>query len=767
MSDELKNMPAAEPEAASAPVEKRASGRRVGIGTQIYLGLFGSVALVSIASFVAYYFLNEIVEYQSRLAVQSIPNLSRAVEVARQSATLVNGAVRMVSATSLKEHEVVSAEVLWEREELLDVVEELGAGAALDDQVRALQSRLMSFGTLLDEVYQSSGRRLTVERTLEALSEELGELNRRIERAIATAIDDQGFFLVEGMRNLEDRAQPLTRRDWGGELFYYRDLIEISQQANLAGLQMGEALSLADRDLLAPLEERFQSAAYNLRRVIARLELHLPTESPARVDHQSATAAAGPCGAEAQRLDAVGTRIGDLCGLVRDATRLVEIGESASGVFALRRETLDRLRQEGDALAAGRQASADLLADMQRLVDEVNSDAVAVNAKSQTAAATGISVLVLLTLLSVAGAVLIGWLFVGRYLVRRLTGLAASMRDMAGGDLEAPVAVSGDDEVTDMANALEVFRRHALEVQRLNLVEKLAQEVEVKNKDLEQALERLHKAQEQIIAEEKLASLGQLTAGVAHEIKNPLNFVNNFTEVSVELIEEIGEILEESEGEDSEMFEEIDEILNDLRLNLTKVREHSNRADGIVRSMLEHSRAEGGGWRETDLNALLKQYRDLAYHAMRAEDSEFNVTMQEDLDADIGMIEVVPQDLGRAFLNILTNACQAIDEKRQALESGYKPELGIGSRRTNDGFEFWVRDNGPGIADDLRQRMFEPFVTTKDTGKGTGLGLSLTADIITRHGGSIKVESVLGEFAEIRIRLPLHPEVPRDNNADA
>ena len=239
MSDELKNMPAAEPEAASVPVEKRASRRRVGIGTQIYLGLFGSVALVSIASFVAYYFLNEIVEYQSRLAVQSIPNLSRAVEVARQSATLVNGAVRMVSATSLKEHEVVSAEVLWEREELLDVVEELGAGAALDDQVRALQSRLMSFGTLLDEVYQSSGRRLTVERTLEALSEELGELNRRIERAIATAIDDQGFFLVEGMRNLEDRAQPLARRDWGGELFYYRDLIEISQQANLAGLQMG------------------------------------------------------------------------------------------------------------------------------------------------------------------------------------------------------------------------------------------------------------------------------------------------------------------------------------------------------------------------------------------------------------------------------------------------------------------------------------------------------------------------------------------------
>ena len=545
------------------------------------------------------------------------------------------------------------------------------------------------------------------------------------------AIDDQGFFLAEGMRNLSDRAQPLSERDWSGELAYYRDLIEISQQANLAGLHMGETLLVTDRDLLGPLEERFQSAAYNLRRVVGRLALYQPLES-----------------------------------LVQDTARLVEIGESPNGIFVLRRETLDRLRQERDALAVGREASAQLLNDMERLVDEVNSDAVSVNAKSQTAAATGILVLVLLTMVSVAGAVLIGWLFVGRYLVRRLVGLAGAMRDMAGGDLEAPVTISGNDEVTDMANALEVFRRYALEVQRLNLVEKLAQELDGKNKDLEQALERLHKAQEQIVAEEKLASLGQLTAGVAHEIKNPLNFVNNFTEVSVELIDEIGEILEESEDQDSEAVEEINEVLNDLRVNLNKVREHSSRADGIVHSMLEHSRAEAGDWRETDLNALLKQYRDLAYHAIRAENTDFNVTMKEELDDSIGMIEVVPQDLSRAFLNILTNACQAIDEKRQSLDGGYEPELEIGSRRLDDGFEFWVRDNGPGIPEDLRQRMFEPFVTTKETGKGTGLGLSLTTDIITRHGGSINVETALGEFARIAIRLPLNPAELRDLEAD-
>ena len=533
------------------------------------------------------------------------------------------------------------------------------------------------------------------------------------------------------MRSLDDRAQPLAQRDWSEELAYYRDLIEISQQANLAGLHMGETLLLTDRDLLGPLEERFQSAAYNLRRVVRRLEMHMPIEV-----------------------------------LTRDTARLVEIGESSDGVFALRRETLDRLRQEGEALAAGREASAELLNDMERLVEEVNTDAVTVNAQSQSAAATGILVLVLLTILSVAGAVLIGWLFVGRYLVRRLVGLAVSMRDMAGGDLEAPVTVSGNDEVTDMANALEVFRRYALEVQRLNLVEKLAQELDAKNKDLEHALERLHRAQEQIVAEEKLASLGQLTAGVAHEIKNPLNFVNNFTEVSVELIDEIGEILEESGDKDSEAVEEINEILDDLRTNLGKVREHSSRADGIVHSMLEHSRAEAGDWRETDLNALLKQYRDLAYHAMRAENTDFNLKMQESLDEGIGMLEVVPQDLSRAFLNILTNACQAIDEKRVALDGDYEPELEIGSRRLDDGFEFWVRDNGPGIPEDIRQRMFEPFVTTKDTGKGTGLGLSLTADIVTRHGGSIDVESEVGEFTRFCIRLPLNPAELRDIEAE-
>ncbi len=187
------------------------------------------------------------------------------------------------------------------------------------------------------------------------------------------------------------------------------------------------------------------------------------------------------------------------------------------------------------------------------------------------------------------------------------------------------------------------------------------------------------------------------------------------------------------------------------------MKEHGQRADGIVRSMLEHSRSTPGEWRETDVNALLKQYMDLAYHAMRAHNSNFNVTMSEDLDPEMGPLEVVPQDIGRVFLNLVTNACQALEEKRQQSDDAYDPQLRVSSRRLGDRAEFCVHDNGPGIPEEIRERIFEPFMTTKKTGEGTGLGLSLTTDILTRHGGSIHVDSEEGVFTEMTVVLPLEP----------
>ena len=709
-----------EPAVSVSPVRQR----RRGIGFKIYLGLFGSVALVSIASFVAYYFLGEIVAYQSRLAESSIPNLNRVVEIARESTALVNGATRMTSAISLAEHQTVSEEIMGRSANLLDVVGELTGDSAIDEEVEAVQSQLRRVASLLGEVYASSARRLEIQRLLDLQSTELTGTTRRIEDYTVAAIDDQGFFLVEGMRNLGDVAEPRAERDWSGELAFYRALIEISRQTTSAGLYLGQALLLTDKDLVVALQERFLSTTYSLNRLVQRLEIQMPIEA-----------------------------------LSGEIALLVDIGGAEDGIFALRTEQIERLAQENAALAAGREAANALLTEVERLVAQVNADAVAVNTLSQSAASRGIWMLVSITLASILGAVLIGWLFVGRSMVSRLVALATSMGEIARGNLQAPVAVSGNDEVTDMADTLEVFRQNALEVQRLNPVEEMALEIEAKNKDLEHALERLHKAQQQIVAEEKLSSLGQLAAGVAHEIKNPLNFIKNFNEVSLELIEEVEEVLGESRVDDKALIEDIQEILRDLRTNLGKVGEHSLRADGIVRSMLEHSRGKTDEWRAADLNALLKQYRDLAYHSMRAENTEFNVTIREELDETIEPLVVVPQDLSRAFLNILTNACQAIEEKTRGAGKDYQPLLVIGSRRVDDGFAFWVRDNGTGIPDDIKQHMFEPFVTTKGTGKGTGLGLSLTVDILTRHNGTIEVESEVGEFTCITIKLPLQPAV--------
>ncbi len=711
---------------------EKGRGLRLGIGPQLYIGLLGGVLLTLSVSLVAYFSFHQIIQHGSRLTESSIPNLSSAVDAARQSSVVVNGALRLISASSLQEHGTVAEELAREQSALSTLVQELASRTAFGEQTRLIEDHLAELSVHLELIQESAARRLVIAQTLEGLKQELAETNRRIEQNIVTLIDDQEFYLVEGLRRLQDQPSPINERASEAELTYSRGLTTLNHQANLAVLLLGNALVLSDRGLLPPLRERFRSAVQNFRRAYERLS--------------------------ARRPDSL---------LGTDLERLDQMGEADEGILPLREEILLRLEQEQAALAKGREASALLLAEVNTLVAEINDEAVDSSTAAQSAAQTGRLLLGVLNVLSISGALLLGWLFVGRYMIRRLVGLATAMRSMAGGDLEVPVEVKGNDEVTDMANALEVFRRYALEVQRLNLVEKLAEELDAKNRTLEQTLENLKQAQEQIIAEQKLASLGQLTAGVAHEIKNPLNFVSNFSEVSVELVDEIHEVMEEAKTGEVEISEEIEPILADLRLNLQKVKEHSKRADGIVRSMLEHSRSGPGNWRETDLNALLKQYVDLSYHAVRAHNTDFNMTLAQDLDPEMGMLTVVPQDIGRVFLNLVTNACQALDEKRQNSDGGYEPELRIASRRLEDHAEFDIRDNGTGIPEELRERIFEPFMTTKKPGEGTGLGLSLITDILTRHGGSIRLDTEEGSFTEMRVILPLEPPPEADRGTHA
>jgi len=273
----------------------------------------------------------------------------------------------------------------------------------------------------------------------------------------------------------------------------------------------------------------------------------------------------------------------------------------------------------------------------------------------------------------------------------------------------------------------------------------------------EAALADLRRAQDRLIQAEKMASLGQLTAGIAHEIKNPLNFVNNFADLSVELLGELKETAAPALAVlDDDKRADIDEVVQMLTGNLEKIAEHGRRADGIVKSMLEHSRGESGERREVDLNNLVEEALNLAYHGARAQDQKFNITLERDFADAIAPIELVPQDITRVCLNLIGNGFYAATKRqKEGGDPAFKPTLTASTFDLGEAVEIRLRDNGVGIPPEIRDKLFQPFFTTKPTGEGTGLGLSISWDIVTQqHGGTIEVDSRAGEFTEFAIRLP-------------
>ena len=271
----------------------------------------------------------------------------------------------------------------------------------------------------------------------------------------------------------------------------------------------------------------------------------------------------------------------------------------------------------------------------------------------------------------------------------------------------------------------------------------------VKQKDeLEKALVDLKATQAQLIQSEKLASLGELTAGIAHEIQNPLNFVNNFSEVNSELVDELHQALDKGN------MIEAKELANDIKENEQKIVYHGKRADVIVKSMLHHSRSSSGIKEPTDINVLADEYLRLAYHGLRAKDKSFNALMKTDFDENIGTINVIPQDMGRVILNLITNAFHAVAEKRKEQGDGYEPTVSVSTKKLNGKTQIRVKDNGNGITEVVKDKIFQPFFTTKPTGEGTGLGLSLSYDIVKAHGGELQVETKEREGAEFIITLP-------------
>ncbi|MFZ9386795.1 MAG: sensor histidine kinase [Chitinophagaceae bacterium] len=273
--------------------------------------------------------------------------------------------------------------------------------------------------------------------------------------------------------------------------------------------------------------------------------------------------------------------------------------------------------------------------------------------------------------------------------------------------------------------------------------------VEESKNALQQSLEELKAAQQQLIQSEKMASLGELTAGIAHEIQNPLNFVNNFSEVSHELADEMKEELDRGN------LEVARQIADDVKQNLEKILHHGKRAGDIVKGMLQHSRTGTGQKELTDLNALADEYLRLAYHGLRAKDKSFNAATKTDYDENIGLVKVIPQEIGRVILNLITNAFYAVSERKKTNASGYEPLVSVSTRKLTGKIEIEVKDNGSGIPEAIKEKIFQPFFTTKPTGQGTGLGLSLSYDIVKAHGGVLRAETKEGVGSEFIIELSI------------
>ena len=746
--------------------------RRNRISTQLYLAIGGAVVLTVAASLVGWFSFSRVDEAQSRVNESSVPELVAAFGVAQHSGTLVVAAPRLTTVATPEELATVSQDITEAHEALQAAMKVLGQQGGGEGEVfNRIQADADTLILSIRAIESEKSQLFDLSSQSGELRSEFGELRTRLDDILVPAVDDQLFYTMTGYRYLNQEPKNREEHFSEDELWRYRRLADLHADASVALHLLESAFSVSEAPHLEPLKERFESSAGRIERSLASLK-----NSTAR---------------EGQHLQL--GRLVEVRAVASPLARLIELGIGDEGGFELLDQELRLEESQRELLANNRDISVTLVTAVDGLVSQAHANAQEATRASTQAVLTGRILLLAITALSIGGALLIAWLFVGRVLLRRLQMLADWMRRMAGGDLEVQVEIGGRDEVADMAAALEVFRQHALEVQRLNLVEELAQELEGKNveleslagelqgknvelegltdelsgknDELENTLADLNRAQDQIVMREKLAALGELTAGVAHEIRNPLNFVKNFSEVSSELLTELREVLDEDGNNMSEYQRGlVQDISDDISSNLERIGSHTARANRIVHDMLMMGR--GSAERATtNINSLVDEYSRLAFHSARAVDPSFQLDIQQDLDPDTGELEAIPQDLGRVFLNMVGNACYATDEKRRGLEgdgaSGdpYWPTVWVSTKREDDQIVVRIRDNGNGMPPEVMEKIFNPFFTTKPTGQGTGLGLAISSDIVREHGGTINVDTQPGEFTEMIVALPLEPPV--------
>ena len=427
------------------------------------------------------------------------------------------------------------------------------------------------------------------------------------------------------------------------------------------------------------------------------------------------------------------------------------LGEGA-GVFYIRGQQLVLETNIRELAASFEESSAALDSSVTSLLTASSAHSSEALGLAVSSFDEGRTLLAGISVISVIAATLAAWIWVGNGMVRRLSRMSDRMRKMADGDLETPVPEVGRDEIGELAGALEIFRQQALEVQRLNLVEKLYEELRVINAELKRVQARL-------VAQEKLAALGELVSGVAHEISNPLNFVNNFSEGSLELYSELTEMLDNYRDRMSEDDTALlDDITQEMTASLNRVLSNGGRALAIVERMRGLG-VTGGDPVVVDLNEVLREAVNSGCNTFSAQWQDFSVEPVLDLDESVGDATLVERDFSDALINLVSNAFYAMGQKRKASE-GYEPVLTVSSRRVGDMVEIRLRDNGTGISDDVLGRIFNPFFSTRDGAAGAGLGLPIAADVARRFGGDLSVDTVYGEYAEFIMTLPITTDSP-------
>lgn len=702
---------------------KRLLALRFRISTQLFAAFGVAVTLTVAASLIGWFSFNRVGDAQAEVNDNSIPGMEVAFGVAEYSTALGAAAPRLATAATPAEVDEIWQQITAAREEFQTHL----SGLDQVDRQRSRTVRIYSeaLETYIETIRGTKDVGFSLNDKSDDLLDEMVALRSELESVLIPAVDDEFFYIRTGRTELGGDVAGYSVHFSEGEFDTYRHLSALQADTNIALQQLSSVFSIFDPTLVEAQEERFESSIASIERNLESLNNE---------------------GLEAQ--------------LTPLYEEMRDLGLSREGIFLVLRSRLLLNDEQAVLLDLSRQQTTSLSTVVDELVVSAAKSAEQASQTSSQAIATGGTLLLVISVVSVIAALLISWLFVGRVLLRRINLLSAKMRRMAAGQLDEEVEVIGHDELAEMASALEVFRHNSQEALRLNLVEELNTELESKNTELESVLDDLQMAQDQIVMREKLAALGEVTAGVAHEIRNPLNFVKNFSELSEELLQEMRETIEE--GAENMDVALINDISNDLVENLTRIRHHGDRANRIVNDMLLMGRGSNN-WQPIELNTLLVEHAMLAYHSARATDTEFQLTVEQTLDEDVGDVEAIPQDLGRTFLNIVGNACQATDEKRRRLAEegvgfeGYAPTIWLSTKGMEDEVEIRIRDNGPGIPQDIIEKIFNPFFTTKPTNQGTGLGLAITSDIIRQHGGSIQVESEPDQYTEMLITIPRTP----------